>query len=1058
MVPLGSAGRRARTRAALIGLASSFILLFGTVGTVAAVDPPALPDPPPALEPIDPQVITQAADQDWSDYQPIPGSPYADPTIEPTVTKWDVALILTDFPGTPFVITQEEGATVFGNPGPLGNLIPREDVPAFYVDWLNNPTVANEFQGMNRYWMEDTYGRYGVALDGYGPYLLPGTQDEYFIGDFATSTWCNTQTRTVGAQAAVTSIAVQSSASFPVGKIISGIGNNLSRVVTAVPDATHIETARATVFSAASAIGATNIKVGAVTDIAVGNVLELGFDDRYETATVLSVGTSGAAGTGITLTAPLTYAHATNTIVRNTAATPVTVADNAFLHSCGRNYRNETLVAWADHVPLAERQGFDNTFYVAAGQDESGTWQEFGEMQFTGGPAAGVPDTVPDEFGPPNPELPTNWADTRYIDWTSWASAATIWPSASGTNSIEGEGSGMAVYAHELTHNLGIGDNYNNPYAAPFQRPATGYWSMMSRGSFGGPGGTHTRWRIPSVQGTALGSQHVLRDKLKLGFIAPQNYLEVNRNGLAASGLVVVEVTAREVDPGDSDMTGVRILLDGSAPIDKTQACAVFSTTLAADAAAGDTVIKVNNVTASMVAGLELTIGTPANGEIRKIQSVGTAGAGGTGITLTAPLDGAHATDEVASNRLNCSGGATFTNYTLEVVDQIGSDSFQADHGVLIAKNKVSEGSSCGTFTCFAWIVDAHPEDINMVDFERPDGTTQQVTTGDPRQLTDAAFHAGLGSGSKYEWVDAANGLHFYVIDQHLDEDGVLRYKVAVQSTAGNGAHERGVAIDEAVAQSMHERYATCTFPVSNTGVADDLESNPHPEDASAFFANDVFRLSVDAEGSGWDAQLWNELATAPNGGSVNVPVYVTRDLGSSTYGSVNLTATSVSDPSKTSTASCEVSVNANTVVVETLDFLGDLSGLSNANAKAVAAAISALNASLASNAWSDACTLSATNGKNVFDNQKKAIQSLTGVTAPSSLVDALEPYIENLLWAQHELVVCAIDASEGGDAALLAQAESELALGDANLAAGLDKEASANYKTAWDRARKAGL
>jgi hypothetical protein len=28
----------------------------------------------------------------------------------------------------------------------------------------------NEFQGMNRYWMEDTYGKCGVALEGYGPY------------------------------------------------------------------------------------------------------------------------------------------------------------------------------------------------------------------------------------------------------------------------------------------------------------------------------------------------------------------------------------------------------------------------------------------------------------------------------------------------------------------------------------------------------------------------------------------------------------------------------------------------------------------------------------------------------------------------------------------------------------------------------------------------------------------------------------------------------------------------------------------------------------------------
>ena len=185
---------------------------------------------------------------------------------------------------------------------------------------------------------------------------------------------------------------------------------------------------------------------------------------------------------------------------------------------------------------------------------------------------------------------------------------------------------------------------------------------------------------------------------------------------------------------------------------------------------------------------------------------------------MSAPLEGAHAAGETVSNRLNCSGNANFVNYTVEVVDQVGSDSFQADHGVLIEKNKTAETSSCGTFNCFAWIVDAHPEDINIVDFERPDGTFQQVTTGDPRQLTDAAFHAGLNSGSSYEWEDTANGLHFYVIDKHVDEDGVLRYKVAVQNINGAGPHGRGVEVDEAIGNSIHERYTTCTFPLTNTG------------------------------------------------------------------------------------------------------------------------------------------------------------------------------------------------------------------------------------------------
>src|SRR4051794_29357079 len=68
------------------------------------------------------------------------------------------------------------------------------------------------------------------------------------------------------------------------------------------------------------------------------------------------------------------------------------------------------------------------------------------------------------------------------------------------------------------------------------------------------------------------------------------------------------------------------------------------ASTLAAAAAAGDTTIKVASV-ANMVAGegIRLESTTATNQEFAVIQSVGTAGATGTGITLSAPIKGAHA-------------------------------------------------------------------------------------------------------------------------------------------------------------------------------------------------------------------------------------------------------------------------------------------------------------------------------------------------------------------------------------------------------------------------------
>ena len=46
---------------------------------------------------------------------------------------------------------------------------------------------------------------------------------------------------------------------------------------------------------------------------------------------------------------------------------------------------------------------------------------------------------------------------------------------------------------------------------------------------------------------------------------------------------------------------------------------------------------------------------------------------------LVAPLTLAHPDAEIVSNRLICSGTADFNNYFVEVVQQLGSDSFQAD-------------------------------------------------------------------------------------------------------------------------------------------------------------------------------------------------------------------------------------------------------------------------------------------------------------------------------------------------------------------------------------------
>jgi len=231
--------------------------------------------------------------------------------------------------------------------------------------------------------------------------------------------------------------------------------------------------------------------------------------------------------------------------------------------TCDRSIRADGGAAWrADIGCDSGLCGYDNGFYVTAGHDESSTWQEFGEMLWT------EKEQVPAAFGPPGAEsgpvlnsagnpIP-NWADTRYVEWTSWAAAANHWPNAGGGTSTQAESSGQSVFAHEFSHLRGLPDNYNNPFADNI-RNYTGYWEMMSRGTFNGPGGTHNRWQIPNAGGSALGPHHMLHFKNQLGVLEADEQVTVTRDGLVAGGVAVASVQARSSVPEDGDLTGLTV-------------------------------------------------------------------------------------------------------------------------------------------------------------------------------------------------------------------------------------------------------------------------------------------------------------------------------------------------------------------------------------------------------------------------------------------------------------------------------------------------------------------
>jgi M6 family metalloprotease-like protein len=485
---------------------------------------------------------------------------------------------------------------------------------------------------------------------------------------------------------------------------------------------------------------------------------------------------------------------------------------------------------WASDlgVPVRElRDRYDAVLRVYASYDETGVWQEFGEMKFNN------PEEIPPEWGNPNPDMP-RWAPTRYVEWTSWLAGAQQW----GLSSMrQGENSGTIT--HELGHfAFRLPDLNNNPYVEPFRRVAAGTWDMMDRGCFNGPGGPHMRWVVPPTHGAAMPAGLMVKNRLENEFITEDQVLTLSREGLAASGLAVATVTARAVDPLPGTFAGLIVRLDGEEPRDRTPE------------------------------------------------------------------------DDPAENPLS-SGIPNYDAYSLEVVQRIGYDSFTPDNGVLLAKFKDSlRGRNGGPnqFNSYIWVIDAHPEDIRLVDYVKPNGEEVMRTIADYRQLNDALFHAGLDSGSEFEWRDAFNRLHFYVVDLERSEDGILLYTLAVRSLDGAGPHRRDGEIDGPAHVSVRGADTPVSFTLTNTGEGAPAAPGAHPDDATAFLQSDLYRLSVSVEGEGWSARLLNGLAAVDAGESKQVTVYVSAGSDAAGSATLILSATSESDPSVVAQAEISVS------------------------------------------------------------------------------------------------------------------------------------------------------
>ena len=236
-------------------------------------------------------------------------------------------------------------------------------------------------------------------------------------------------------------------------------------------------------------------------------------------------------------------------------------------------------------------------------------------------------------------------------------------------------------------------------------------------------------------------------------------------------------------------------------------------TTLAAASAVGDTNVKVASVT-NLVAGQPIFVDTGLNLETGAIAAVGTAGAAGTGVTLTAPLKLAHASG--ARFHVNEGQPVGFTGDTVEHLNFFASG---APHGVDDESDPTEELLRAlelpATYTA---LLVSSSNYLGAV--PKPTGTVAYFETDpvNPTSTLTVNFDAGFSrtsdggqAGLQYYWDfgDGTHGVgktvsHTYAASQWADVKlvvakgdsslwGMYRQAVAVNSPSGAATLDSGV-------------------------------------------------------------------------------------------------------------------------------------------------------------------------------------------------------------------------------------------------------------------------
>ncbi|MCL1873253.1 MAG: CocE/NonD family hydrolase [Clostridiales bacterium] len=794
--------------------------------TVAEDGLETLPDP------IDPQSWKLQRSMDWKEWKPNPVIDWVnDTTVKPARVLKGV-LVLVDFPDRKFLVTEKEGSDILGNPVIGG--IATEDLADFWHDYLIVPSEQNNYVTVNSYWRENTYGRQDIELSAHGPYTLSRFEFQYSSLGITTVQRFDTF--------------------FPRGTGMATEAYNLAKA-----DGVKFFDAAGQplydfIFFIHAGYDPSGLwqEVGEMMFLTRGDITEE-FSGLARLETIEEMIT--APGFDLAKEYPGFYLFTKPT---------GTQVEQAYLSYKEVFFASEYAAAKAVDPALSESVFETATFRPAFN----------GKFADDAAYKAMAPDILLGNIlrakqaaYNTDGNLWMRWAATRYVPWTTWLASMNFWTTEGTVRdaeynytfdvSTQAESDGMATFAHEFGHIRSLPDNYNAPYTLPMTRSYTGPWELMSRGSFGGPGGNHQRYQIPATMGGASPPNQVLDARIINQFTAEEDIVNVTVSGLIAGGPAVAEIVARNIPTNNS-------VIDYGVNGKRALKLTGFTDATARD---NNTLDPTNNTSGNLMNFPDA---------LRTI---------------------------INPNKWNWgtfNSGVVHDSYSIEVVDRTGYDSFTNDHGVLILKN----ASRKVNYQPNQFIVDAHPGPLGIVDFVRPSGDPAAMTNGDQLQLVAALFHAGVHNDPDYadvftgnamygpifadsdyatlaepiitkaagntvnEYVDESNKLHFYILEKITNpaKNGeYLSYQIAVRSTDA-AAHRAGGTLSLTAAEfepATKGRYAVQWFTLKDTG-AD---------------VRDIIRITLYGALAGNAAVLNNLYAIEPDG-SIKFAVYIKAEDG----------------------------------------------------------------------------------------------------------------------------------------------------------------------------------